>query len=509
MLRKILKVIFNRITLVGLLLCVQLAFFLVVVRRWSIAFPYVTASLSFISILVVYYIVSRGDSPEFKLAWCIPILMFPVFGGLLYLMIKLQSYNEMRKIKKHYKNLPEQTLDNAFADGIIDEIAKESRSAARQARYVNKNAGYPVYTGTRVKYLPIGEEFFKELLFRLKSAEKFVFMEYFIIAEGRMWGEVLKILEEKAECGVDVRVMYDSMGSLLTVPPDYGKALEAKGIKCVEFNKFRPAMSSIQNNRDHRKICVIDGKIAFTGGINLGDEYINEVDRCGHWKDNGVMIEGRAVKSFTAMFLQMWNFSYTGEACAGVPEADFACAGDGCVMPYADSPGDDERMCESVYLNIIGSASRYLYITTPYFIVGEEFITALELAAKGGVDVRIVTPHIWDKRFVHLATRSYYKRLIKAGVRVYEYTPGFIHAKTFVCDGEIATVGTANLDYRSMYLHYECGTWLYRCGCIAEIESDVIDVMKKSHEMTLEECENQPLLTRLAQGLMRPFMPLM
>lgn len=509
MLRKILKVIFNRITLVGLLLCVQVAFFLVVLRRWSLLFPYVTAALSVISVLVVYYIVSRNDSPEFKLAWCIPILIFPVFGGFLYLVIKLQSYNEVRKIKKRYKRMPKKPLDTVFAEEIIDEIALESKSAARQARYVNANAAYPVYKGTRVKYLPIGEEFFSELLYRLKTAEKYIFMEYFIIGEGKMWGSVLEILEEKAKSGVDVRVMYDSMGSLLTLPPDYELTLNAKGIKCVQFNKFRPAMSSIQNNRDHRKICVIDGKTAFTGGINLADEYINEYERCGHWKDNGVMLEGRAVKSFTAMFLEMWNLSYPKADCGDVPEADFACAGDGYVMPYGDAPGDDERLCESVYLNLIGSANSYLYITTPYFIVGEEFITALELAAKGGVDVRIVTPHIWDKRFVHLATRSYYKRLIKAGVRVYEYTPGFIHAKTFVCDGTLATVGTANLDYRSMYLHYECGVWLYKCGCISAIKDDILDVMEKSHEITLEECENQHLAVRAVQGLLRPFTPLM
>ncbi len=505
MLRKLIKILFNRISIVAVLLCVQVGFFILLMMRGANYSQYITWGLTILSLIVVQHIVNKDDPSEFKLAWCIPILIFPIFGGLLYLIIKFQSSNERVKANKVAKSLlPALEQD----EDTMEELFALSPRGARQAGYAVSRAGYPVYKASSAKYLHIGEEFFKELLDQLDKAEKFIFMEYFIIAPGRMWSVVLDLLEKKVKEGVDVRVMYDSMGSLLLLPTDYYKQMETKGIKCVEFNKFRPVMSAIQNNRDHRKICVIDGKVAFTGGINLGDEYINEHDRCGHWKDNGVMIEGLAVLSFTTMFLEMWNSCYYTIDNRDYLDHSYPVEDDGYIMPYADTPGDDERVCESVYLNIISRANTYLYITTPYFIVGEEFITALELAAKGGVDVRIITPHIWDKRFVHITTRSYYKRLIKAGVRVYEYTPGFIHAKTFICDGEIATIGTANLDYRSLYLHYECGAWLHSCKCIENIKNDILATMEKSHEVTMEECENQPLITRIAQSLMRPFTPL-
>ena len=505
MLRKLFKIMFNRISIVAVLLCVQVGFFILLMARFASYSQYITWGLTLISLLVVQYIVNREDPSEFKLAWCIPILIFPLFGGFLYLIIRFQSSNERVKGNKTAKDsLPSLKQD----EGTMDELFALSPGGARQASYAVSYAGYPVYKNSSVKYLHIGEEFFKELTAQLEKAEKFIFMEYFIIASGRMWTVILDILERKVREGVDVRVMYDSMGSLLLLPSGYYKQIEDKGIKCLEFNKFRPAMSAIQNNRDHRKICVIDGKVAFTGGINIGDEYINELDRCGHWKDNSVMVEGEAVQSFTHMFLGLWNSVYHTADNHDYLQYSYPVAYDGFVMPYADVPGDDERVCESVYLNMISRANTYLYITTPYFIVGEEFVTALELAAKGGVDVRIITPHIWDKRFVHITTRSYYKRLIKSGVRVFEYTPGFIHAKTFICDGEIATVGTANLDYRSLYHHYECGVWMYGCECITNIKNDILATFDKSHEITLEECENQPLRTRIAQSLMRAFTPL-
>lgn len=505
MLRKLFKILFNRISIIAVLLCVQVGFFILLMMCFASYSQYITWGFALISLLVVQYIVNTEDPSEFKLAWCIPILIFPIFGGLLYLIIRFQSSNERVKLNKSViQSLPALKQD----ENTMDELFALSPRGARQAAYAVSYAGYPVYKNSTVKYLHVGEEFFKELITQLEKAEKFIFMEYFIISPGRMWNVVLEILEQKVKDGVDVRVMYDSMGSLLLLPSGYYKQLEDKGIKCVEFNKFRPAMSAIQNNRDHRKICVIDGKVAFTGGINIGDEYINELDRCGHWKDNSVMVEGEAVLSFTTMFLEMWNTSYHTTDNRDYLEHSYHVESDGFVMPYADIPGDEERVCESVYLNIIGRANTYLYITTPYFIVGEEFVTALELAAKGGVDVRIVTPHIWDKRFVHITTRSYYKRLIKAGVHVYEYTPGFVHAKTFICDGEIATVGTANLDYRSLYQQYECGVWMHSCKCIENIKNDILTILDKSHEITLEECENQPLRTRIAQSLMRTFTPL-
>ena len=508
MLRQIFKAVFSRIAIVGFLLCVQIGFFVLIMARFASYSQYITWGFTLISLAVVLYIVNRADSPEFKLAWCIPILVFPIFGGLFYLVVKLQARNENKRLrgKLDAKTLPAKLTQD---EDILEEFFSIDKSSARQAAYAVNYAGYCVYKNTNVKYLPIGEEYFKQLLRCLKEAREFIFMEYFIIAKSRMWSEILEVLEQKVREGVDVRVIYDSLGSMFLLPEGYYKTLESKGIKCMEFNKFRPAMSSNQNNRDHRKICVIDGLYAFTGGINIADEYINAFDRCGHWKDNGVLVEGEAVESFTHMFLQTWNALYGKEDNKDYLKKVPLKKDNSFVMPYADVPGDDERVCESVYLNLISRANTYLYITTPYFIVGEEFITALELAAKGGVDVRIITPFKWDKYFVHMTTRSYYERLIKAGISVYEYTPGFIHAKTFVCDGKIATVGSANLDYRSMYLQYECGLWMYNSDCIKDIKDDLLETMEKSHLVTLEECKNWPLGARIIQKMLHPFAPLM
>jgi len=508
MLRKIAKLLFNRISIVIMLICIQVAYFVLIMMRLSSYSQYISFLFTLGSVFVVIYLINRNENPSFKLAWCIAILSFPIFGGLFYLIVRIQSSNKEFREQLHLTKQNTPPLSQSAE--TLRMLSECSERAAIQADYLVRTGHFPVFNASGAKYLPLGEIFFEELLKRLEGAEKFIFMEYFIIASGKMWDRVLDILERKAAQGVDVRIIYDSMGSLYLLPHNYSKTLESKGIKCVEFNKFRPTVSTIQNNRDHRKICVVDGRYAFTGGINIGDEYINETVRCGHWKDNSVMIVGDAVKSFTNIFLQMWNSCYhttdnKDYLSDNLPQIE----NDGFIIPYCDNPWDGEYVCQSVYLNIINRAKKYLYITTPYFIIGDEFITALELAAKSGVDVRIITPHIWDKRFVYITTCSYYERLIKAGIRVYEYTPGFIHAKTFLCDDEIATVGTANVDYRSMYLQYECGVWMCGCMCLKDIKEDILSIIEMSEEITLESCERQPLLTRIAQRFIQPFTPLM
>ncbi len=508
MLRKLIKLLFGRTSIVIVLICVQIAYFAFALMRLSRYSQYITASLTIVSILVVIHLISRDENPSFKLGWCIAILTFPVFGGLFYLIVRLQSSN--KSFRERIATANRSTPPLKQSEEAVRMLAECNEDAAIEAAYLVNTAGFPVYNASGVKYFPIGEEFFEELKIRLSQAERYIFMEYFIIASGKMWDEILEILEEKAANGVDVRVMYDSMGSLLLLPDKYYNKLERKGIKAVEFNKFRPTVSAIQNNRDHRKICVIDGQYAFTGGINIGDEYINHRSRCGHWKDNGVMVIGEAVKSFTDMFLKMWNSSYgTADNRDYLSDKLPRIADDGFIIPYCDNPWDDEYVSQSVYMNIISKAKKYIYITTPYFIIGDEFITALELAAKSGVDVRVVTPHIWDKRFVYITTTAYYERLIKAGIKVYEYTPGFIHAKTFLCDDQIATVGTSNVDYRSMYMQYECGVWMCGCKALRDIKADLEDTISKSHKVTLEECKKQPLGVRAVQRLIQLFAPLM
>lgn len=353
---------------------------------------------------------------------------------------------------------------------------------------------------------------YEVLLSELKKAQNYIFLEFFIVQEGVMWDSILAILKEKARQGVKVRLIYDDMGCFFLLPGDYPKQLAKYGIESALFNPFRPFLTAKQNNRDHRKIISIDGKTAFTGGINLADEYINVIEKHGHWKDSGIVINGKAAWSFTLMFLEMW------EICTGCnetyasyyPGLDALCStvSDGFVQPYADSPMDTENVGEHVYLQILNQAQDYVYINTPYLIVDDSMISALSLAAKRGVDVRIVTPHKWDKWMVHMTTRSYYYELIKAGVKIYEYTNGFIHSKTFVSDDRIGTVGTTNLDFRSLYLHFECGALLFDNAVVMEIKKDFLNTLKVCQSVTEKDCRSN-VAVRLFQDILRLFAPLM
>ena len=378
---------------------------------------------------------------------------------------------------------------------------------------MNNYGGYPIYENTSVKYFPLGDDKFEEMKIQLEKAEKFIFMEYFIVEEGKMWNAILEILERKAKQGVDVRFMYDGMCCLVLVPYSYPKKLQEKGIKCKMFQPIRPALSTEQNNRDHRKILVIDGHTAFTGGVNLADEYINQKEVYGHWKDTAVMIKGDAVKSFTIMFLQMWNITEK-EDCnynlflnrTAKPEKQ---GNYGFVMPYGDSPLDNEYVGENVYLDILNTAEDYVHIMTPYLIIDNEIITALKYSAKRGIETTIIMPHIPDKMYAYLLARTFYQELIEAGVNIYEYTPGFVHAKCFISDDKKATVGTVNLDYRSFFLHFECGVFMYGNDEIANIEKDYQETLKKCQKITIEDCKHYPIVKKVAGRVLRLIAPLM
>ncbi len=386
-------------------------------------------------------------------------------------------------------------------------------SVYRQSKYINDYGHFPVYRNTATEYYKCGEEMFPAMLEALRSAEHFIFMEYFIINQGYMVQTIVDILEEKAKQGVEVRLIYDDMGCIGTLPPHYYKILQKKGIKCAAFNPFRPVMSVIMNNRDHRKILVVDGTVGFTGGINLADEYINKIERFGYWKDTGVRIEGEGVWSLTNMFLGMWNsiVRSSEDYKKYLPSVyqTKAFAEDGFVQPYGDSPLDHENVGENIYLNIISRAKKYVYIFTPYLIIDHETLVTLRNAAKSGVDVRIVTPGIPDKKMVYLLTQSYYTPLLEAGVKIYQYTPGFLHAKSFVCDDEIATVGSVNLDFRSLYLHFECGVFMYRSKAVMQVKQDCMETFACSEEISLAFCRKRPLPVRMLQSLLRLFAPLM
>lgn len=509
--RKIGKMLLNRLTIFGLLLIVQFC--------WSIAFLTKLASFStevsiaftIISILAVLWIINRDENPAYKMSWIILILLVPLLGGVFYLVAghKRPSRGLRRRLEAEQERRKE---DLSQDPNIMKALEETEPHVAGQFRYVSEKAGYPVYQNTTARYYSLGEDLFRELLEELEKAEHFIFMEYFIVEDGLMWGSILRILEEKAKAGVDVRFMYDDMGCVSLLPANYEKQLEAKGIQCMAFNPFIPFLSLVMNNRDHRKITVIDGHTAFSGGVNLADEYINEKVRFGHWKDTGFMLRGEAVWNYTVMFLNIWNaFRHTDvsyEAFRPHRNHPAAFQSDGYVQPFGDSPLDEEIVAENVYLNILNQATDYVYIFTPYLIIDHEMETALCLAAKRGVDVRIVTPGIPDKKVIFQITRSYYTPLLKAGVRIYEYSPGFLHAKSYVCDDELAVVGTINMDYRGLYLHFECGTCFYQNHIVNQVKQDSLKTMEAGREVQIQDVR-KGFFGSLFCAVLRVFSPLL
>lgn len=510
---KILQRIFNRtvVCIIGIL--IQVGY--LISLFWTLGTLYTYSYLIFeiIGAFLALMIVNSDINPSYKIAWIIPILLFPIFGVMFFIFFGNSHSGDRLRKRMNKFNAEERSLLPQDEE-LIRNLHNDTRIVEKQAKYLFNYGGYPVYTNTATTYFPSGEAKFEAVLMELEKAERFIFLEYFIIQEGKMWNSILEILERKAKQGVDIRVVYDDIGCLLTLPYKYSEKLEAMGIQCRVFNEFKPVWSAKMNNRDHRKILVIDGHTAFTGGINLADEYINVYEKHGHWKDSAVMLKGEAVRSFTMMFLTMWKYltKSTPDAydCYMPRENDIArFKSNGYVIPYTDSPLDDESVGENVYLNIINEAKEYVYITTPYLIIDNEMFTALTLAAKSGIDVRIITPHIADKWFVHAVTRAHYKKLTKLGVKIYEYTPGFIHAKNFVSDDSVAVVGTINLDFRSLYLHFECASWMYKTDCILDIKADFLKTLEQCQEITYRDCCGVNFFVRAGRALLRLFAPMM
>ena len=472
-------------------------------------FDFYLASLT-LSIIIVFIIINNKSNPSYKIAWIVPVMIFPIFGGLFYLLYGGNKLSTREKLKMVIQNI-EMTNSLKQDDEIIKKIEDKSIYAKNQSEYILNYAKCPVYNNTETTYFKIGEEKFEALLRELKKAEKFIFLEYFIIQEGKMFNSILEILEEKAKQGVDVRLIYDDVGCIVTLPHNYKNTLEAKGIKCRVFNPIKPFFTRRLNNRDHRKIVVIDGDVGFTGGINLADEYINEYEKHGYWKDAGIMLKGDAVWNLTVMFLSMWDYIDNKEEdyIKFKPSKNKYYNSKGYVQPFDDSPLINEPIGETVYLNLINKAKDYIYINTPYLIIDNEMATALKIAAKSGVDIKIVTPYIPDKKFVHAVTKSYYESFIKDGIEIYEFTPGFMHAKTFVVDDEYGVVGSINLDFRSLYLHYECGVWLYKTESIKSMKDDYLETLKRCHKVTMEECKNTSSIRKVLRLIIRMFAPLL
>ena len=454
--KKLLKKIINRKVITSLVILVQMVWCVSLIYNTSLIFPVLNSFFYGVGLCVVVYIINKDSNPSYKLAWILPIMLFPIFGVTIYFLYA--NKKPARYLRKRFQKAGELVTQNLRQDEAVLG-AMPSRDATR-AKYLI-DMGYPVCGSTEAKYFRSGEEMFPAMLAELEKAEHFIFLEYFIIEEGRFWGAILDVLAKKATAGVDVRVIYDDMGCVGKLPTGYNLKLESMGIKCTAFNPFVPFISVVMNNRDHRKILVIDGHTAFTGGVNLADEYINEKSPFGYWKDTGVMLHGKATWNFTYMFLQMWNVLRGTKEDFDIyrPERYHteSFEGKGFVQPFSDNPLDDEPISQNVYIDIISQAEKYVYICTPYLVPDDEMKNALIRAAKRGVDVRLITPGIPDKKVIYRLTRSYYPTLIAAGVKIYEYTPGFVHAKSIVCDDRITLVGTINMDFRSLYLHFECG----------------------------------------------------
>ncbi|MCL2443891.1 MAG: cardiolipin synthase [Treponema sp.] len=518
--KKIVKFLFRRRAIVILSLLGQIALFFFLIAGTGIYLKYSYWVLTLLSVIVSIFIINKNEKAGFKLTWIFLILLFPIFGGILYVMLYFWS-NPKKMRKALHRNITDSGSAFYLPGNRLDELIDTYPEFKTHAFYLQEYAGFPVYGNTRQEYFPSGESYFYRLLEELEKAQKYIFLEFFIIKEGIMLSSIMSILERKAAAGLDERLMYDDMGCFFSLPHNYQKKMAEKNIKIFVFNRFKPIISSLQNNRDHRKIVSIDGKVAFTGGLNIGDEYINAVERFGHWKDAAIMIEGDAAWSLTLIFLQMWNLgfkekdNYAGfypwadnaieHTMKGVSEGFEAW---GFVQPYADSPIDRENVGEHVYIQIINRAKNYVYINTPYLVCDDNLLSALTLAAKSGVDVRIITPHRWDKWIVAITSRSYYRRLIQAGVKVYEYTSGFNHGKTFVSDDKIATVGTTNLDFRSLYLHFECGVLIYSSETITAIKEDFLNTIPGSKKITLKDCARNAF-QRIIPDVLRVFAPLM
>ena len=447
-----------------------------------------------IDIIAAVYIINTPSPDIYRLTWMFVVFVLPLAGVLMYALFanKQTSRKNREKVAKYAK--PIERLPSKKED--LEAVDALSPGAAMITKYLEACFGGGIHRRTSVEYFALTDFAYEPILRELRNAKHYIFLEFFIFDKGKFWNSILEILKQKAKEGLDVRVMYDDLGCLSTLPMRYDRELEAMGIKAKKFNPFRPLLDIRMNNRDHRKIMVIDGHTCFSGGFNIADEYINEIERFGHWKDNAILLRGEAVANFTYMFLANWvtnsdNHENIDKAYYSSDTFIHEIGGypkdDGFAEPYGDIPFDNESVGERVYLSLIKNARKHVYITTPYLIIDKEMENALCHAAKCGVDVRLLTPHIPDKKAVFAVTRSYYGSLMQAGVRIYEYTPGFVHEKTFICDDEMATVGTFNLDYRSLFLHLECGTFLVGSSCIQTMSRDYLDTLALSHEVTMKE----------------------
>lgn len=507
---KFIKKLFSRTALTLLAILLQVLIYTYIFGWLATSYLYVSLAFTVIGVFFVIIVINRDMSASYKVPWIVVLLAMPIMGVVIYLLFGYPRLRRSQK-KRFVKVLEETKKYGVLRDETMNALSGEDQIAATQAQYLFNATRMPLWRGCDTEYFASGEEAFVRLKERLKEAKKFIFMEYFIIEDGKMWGEILDILLERHLAGVEVKVMYDDFGCSGRIKHNYCDVLTEKGIDCVKFNKLTPLVTAIHNNRDHRKITVIDGEVAFTGGYNLCDEYINVTSPFGYWKDSGVMLKGEAVMNFTLMFLRQFAV-WSGQTIDFDKYLSVSPnrREDGYVLPFGDGPAPiyNDTVGEEAYLNVINQAKRYVYITTPYLIVDYHITKALKAAAKRGVDVRIITPGIPDKKLVNIMTKSSYYGLIKDGVKIYEFVPGFIHAKSFVADDSIGIVGTINLDYRSLVHHFECAVWMYKTRAVSQMKVDFDNTLYKCRSIDAKTARLK-WYQKLASSVLMLFAPLM
>ena len=503
----------GRLSFVGVSIILQVIWLMTQITKLNEEYPWISLATSLLALILVLAIYGQHKTSSMKMPWIILILVFPILGVAMYLLIGLSGTT--RRMKYRYKKVELQLFQRIpQKEETVEKMEELDFAQANMARYIQKYAGYPVYENTDVEFFSDASDGLAAQKEEMKKAKKFIFMEYHAIEDAESWQGIQEILVQKVKEGVEVRIFYDDMGSIGFINTDFVKRMEKLGIQCRVFNPMMPIINVFLNNRDHRKITIIDGEVGFTGGYNLANEYFNLTHPYGHWKDTGIKLTGEAVKSLTVMFLEMWNAVKDSDKDDTninkyFPKMDYKSERECFVQPYADGPMDDEQTGENVYMNIIENAQHYVYFMTPYLIITDEMNHALGLAAKRGVDVRIITPGIPDKRIVYKVTRSYYAGLVRNGVRIYEYTPGFCHAKQCVSDDKISTCGTINLDYRSLYHHFENGCVMYDQKTAQEIKNDFEETFIKCREVTEQYRSGRSAILRISQCFLRLFAELL
>lgn len=508
--RNLPKLLFQRVVVVSLGIVLQILFAVAGMNWLREYWHWVRIAITLISWVAVLTIMTGRSNPSYKMAWVVLILAFPVAGITIYLLFggNRISNRENRRMARVEVMVAQHLRQEKRT---MNALEKADIPAWNHARYLHASSRYPVYDTSDAVYFPSGETCFARMLEELEKAEHYIFLEFFIINDGKMWGAILDILRRKAAQGVDVRVMYDDFGCITYLPMRYCKMLRDMGIQAHVFNPFIPVLSGRLNNRDHRKLMIIDGKAGFTGGVNLSDEYINEKERFGKWKDCGILVRGSAVWSMVMMFLSIWDYvaGLEEDVEAFLPDYCEEPLGKGYIQPFADSPLDHEDVGATIFQSLIQSASRRLWIMTPYLILDDKMVSALCVAAKTGVDVRIITPGIPDKWFVHAVTRANYEVLTESGVRIFEFKPGFIHSKVCLSDDHYAVVGTVNMDFRSLYLHFEDAVYLYDSPAVGQVADDFEKTFPVCREMTYARCRHVHFYQRVIRTLLQVFSPLL